>query len=289
MKFGGHETFHLRDNWIFKGMRMLEEQGDVFNNVEKSIEILGVGTNMVKSIRYWLIATGLAEVTDHGMRQTAPGTLLLKYDPYLDRLGSSWILHFYLSTNKKNTTTWYWFFNNFGVSEFSTDSAVHYLENYCSSKGKKVNTNTLVKDINTLLRMYVEPEFTGNKTPENTDICPLSKLFLISKQTNGLFKVNSPEIEELPLEMFGFCLIQFWKNELNKIFEFSFDELINRDCSPVKVLCLNTDRTIDLLDRLVEKFPKQFSYFRSGGFFTIKVHSDSSVKMLNEYYGERNG
>ena len=286
MKFGGHETFHLRDNWIFKGLRMLNKHGDMFSNSEKSIELLGVGTNMVKSIKHWLIATGLAETKKGKLHTSSIGDLIMGYDQYFDRLGSSWVLHYLLSTNEENATTWYWFFNKFGVSEFTSESASHYLENYCSSLKKKVNSNTLGKDINTLLRMYIEPEFTGNKSPEDNNICPLSRLALIKKQTNGAYRVCSPETDEIPIEIFGFCLINFWINQLDKISEFSFDELVNKDCSPSKVFCLNSDKTIDLLGKLVENYPNQFSYRRAGGFFTISIHSTATKRLLNAYYGE---
>ncbi len=286
VKFGGHETFHLRDSWTFKGLKMLDEQGDLFHNSEKSIELLGVGTNMVKSIRHWLIATELAEIKNGELNLSSMGTLLMAHDQYFDRLGSAWILHYLLASNKESATTWFWFFNKFGISEFTSESAVHYLENYCSSLNKRVNSNTLVRDINTLLRMYIEPEFTGNQTPEDNNICPLSKLSLIQKQRNGTYRVHSPDLDELPVEIFGYCLIQFWIKKLNKIPEFSFDELISKDTSPVKIFCLNNDKTVELLSILVEKYPKQFSYHRAGGFFTISIYSSKIQKLLNAYYGE---
>lgn len=286
MKFGGHETFHLRDNWIYKGLKMLENKGDLFGDSEKSIEYLGVGTNMVKSIRHWLVATRLINLENGKAKINNFGNLLLEHDQYFDQLGSAWILHYFLTSNKENATAWYWFFNKFGVSEFSSEDVSHYLNIFCSTHHKKVNSNTLTKDINTLLRMYVVPEFTGNKTPEDSDICPLSTLSLIVKQSNGKFKINPPEIDEIPIEIFGYCLINFWIEHLQRVPEFSFDELLKKDCSPVKVFCLNNDKASDLLDRLVEFYPKQFSYKRSGGIFAIKIHSPGVKKLLNAYYGE---
>ena len=285
MKFGGHETFHLRDHWIFKGIKMLENHGDIFAQPEKSVEVLGVGTNMVKSIRHWLIATQLVIIKQEKVIKSPFGKLLSHFDPYYAQLGSAWILHYLLSSNKKNATTWFWLFNKFGVSEFTADSAVYHLENYCTSQGKKVNTNTLTRDINTLLRMYVEPEFNGNKTPEDIHICPLSKLSLIKKLSNGCYRIQKPNIDDLPTEIFGYALTQFWINQLGKPLEISFDDLMNRDTSPAKVFCLNPDKVIDLLNRLVELFPKNFNTHRSGGFFTISVHSSVIDKdLIGSYY-----
>ena len=283
MRFGGHETFHLRDTWIFKGMKMLKDHGDLFSQPEKSIEILGVGTNMVKSIKHWLIATQLVDIQNGKMTQSKIGKLLNRFDPYYDHLGSIWLLHYFLSSNRENATTWFWFFNKFGVSEFTAESAVYYLESYCLSLEKKINLSTLTKDINTLLRMYVEPKLYGHKTPEDINICPLSKLSLIKEVTNGSYRLHSPDIDDFPVEIFGYTLTHFWKDKLGGVSEFSFDELMSKDGSPAKVFCLNTNKTIDLINKLVELFPKEFSCRRSGGFFTISIHSMTS-KPLGSYY-----
>ncbi len=288
MKFGGHETFHLRDHWIFKGMKMIEDYGDLFAQPEKSIEVLGVGTNMVKSIKYWLRATQMITIQKGKAIKSPLGKHLSYFDPYYDQLGSAWILHYFLSSNKENATTWFWFFNKFGVSEFTVDSIIYHLENYCNSVGKTIKLSTLTKDVHTLLRMYTKPEFHGNKTPEDIHICPLSGLSLIKRLSNNSYRVEGPDIDDLPTEIFGYTLIYFWRNQLEEISEFSFDELMNKDTSPVKIFCLNSDKVIELLDRLVELFPKTFSISRSGGFFTISVHPSVVEKsIIGSYYAKQ--
>lgn len=287
MKFGGHETFHLRDNWLFKGMQMLTSQGDLFSNRDEAIAVLGVGTNMVKSIRYWLLATRFATATDGKLTASNIGKLMLMLDPYCDRVGSAWLLHYFLSCSQSYATTWFWFFNKFGVHEFTVDAAVHYLSTYCMLNNKKINRNTLTKDINTLLRMYVEPVFVGHKTPEDVDVCPLTRLALIKKHPCNTYCVHAPDIDELPVEIFGYTLVEFWAQQLGKIAQFSFAELLNRDCSPAKIFCLNSDRTIDLLNRLVEKFPRQFNYHHAGGFFSVEINAKvRAEKLLDSYYGD---
>lgn len=289
MKFGGHETFHLRDNWLFKGMQMLANEGDLFNDRDEAIAVLGVGTNMVKSMRYWLLATEFATATDGVLTSSKIGELILARDPYCDWLGSAWLLHYFLACNKSYATTWFWLFNKFGVSEFTTESAVHYLEAYCQLNNKKINHNTLTKDVNTLLRMYVEPVFDGRRTPEDVDVCPLTRLALIKKDTGNTYRLNAPDVDELPVQIFGYALVHFWTQQLQRITQFSFDELLRHDCSPAKIFCLNTDRTIDLLNKLVENFPRWFSYYHAGGFFSVAINAKvREEKLLDSYYGEAN-
>ena len=60
MRFSGHETFPVRDGWLHKGLKLLIDAPDVLHD-KYAADHLGVGNNMAKSIRHWLLATGLAK------------------------------------------------------------------------------------------------------------------------------------------------------------------------------------------------------------------------------------
>ena len=59
MRFGGHETFAIREGWLHKGLRLLRDHPERLV-AEEAADWLGVGRNMAKAIRHWLVATGLA-------------------------------------------------------------------------------------------------------------------------------------------------------------------------------------------------------------------------------------
>jgi hypothetical protein len=50
--FSGHETFHCRQFWLKKGYDFLQ-RGKSFKD-DDAVVALGVGKNMVNSIRYWM-------------------------------------------------------------------------------------------------------------------------------------------------------------------------------------------------------------------------------------------
>jgi len=54
--FSGHETFTFRYGWLKKGMDDALKDPTVFSR-EDAIVRLGVGKNMVGSIRHWCLAT----------------------------------------------------------------------------------------------------------------------------------------------------------------------------------------------------------------------------------------
>ena len=58
VKLKGNESFNIREGWLRKGIRCVQDCPTLFSR-DDAMEILGVGSKMVKSIRYWLRATGL--------------------------------------------------------------------------------------------------------------------------------------------------------------------------------------------------------------------------------------
>lgn len=54
LTFSGHDSFHCRQLWLKKGYDFIEE-GYSFND-DYAVVQLGVGKNMVSSIRFWLKA-----------------------------------------------------------------------------------------------------------------------------------------------------------------------------------------------------------------------------------------
>ena len=55
MKFRAHDTFFIRKGWLSKGMKYVYVKPDVFvDKNENPMDVLGIGSNMVKALRYWL-------------------------------------------------------------------------------------------------------------------------------------------------------------------------------------------------------------------------------------------
>ena len=59
MRYGGHETFTIREGWLSKALTLLQDEPKVFFDKVELANALGVGVNMGKSIEHWLLATKL--------------------------------------------------------------------------------------------------------------------------------------------------------------------------------------------------------------------------------------
>src|SRR6266545_1488765 len=111
--FSGHETFPFRYSWLKKGLDAVTEDSALFLR-DRAMVVLGVGKNMVRSIRHWCLAAGILETlqgpthrpTGH-LRPTWLGTALLAddgWDPYLEDPATLWLLHWQLASNARRCT-----------------------------------------------------------------------------------------------------------------------------------------------------------------------------------------
>ena len=112
MKFRAHETFFIRKGWLYKGLRGVQNNQNVFiDKNENPMDVLGMGSNMVKSLRYWMQATQLtteSSVKGRSRAQTLTdfAQIIRENDPYMEELGTLWLLHYKLATNKELATAW---------------------------------------------------------------------------------------------------------------------------------------------------------------------------------------
>jgi hypothetical protein len=64
LKFSGHESFQCRNLWLKKGYDFLTQPEDKRKNFNDDLAVidLGVGKNMVSSIRFWMKAFGIIDL-----------------------------------------------------------------------------------------------------------------------------------------------------------------------------------------------------------------------------------
>ena len=93
--FSGHDSFQCRQLWLKKGYDFVLE-GNSFNE-EEAVVKLGVGKNMVSSIRFWMKAFNVLDNKDN---LTEFGNRLFDdkngYDPFLEDEARLWLLHYQL-------------------------------------------------------------------------------------------------------------------------------------------------------------------------------------------------
>jgi hypothetical protein len=259
--FSGHETFAFRYAWLKKGVDRLAQRKDAFLREEAMVE-LGVGKNMVRSIRHWCLATQVAEEGDYlsgtrarSMRPSKLGRRLFLdpgWDPYLEDDGSLWLLHWHLATNPERATTWYWAFNVLKEQDFTRETLlaalVRVVEEHYSGR---IAASSMKEDISCFLRTYVSGKRGATSTPEETLDCPLTNLSLIMEtgESNG-FRFNNGPKPGLPLSIFVYALVDTWDKRHRGQDTLSLREIVHGHGSPGRIFRLDDDSVLSYLDEI---------------------------------------
>ena len=109
--FSGHETFVFRYGWIKKAVDAVLDNPETFQDANAIVK-LGVGKNMVASIRHWALATHMLEeqpkTRGNQINCSELGRLIFGqsgHDPYLEDPNTLWVLHWNILANSDRCTT----------------------------------------------------------------------------------------------------------------------------------------------------------------------------------------
>ena len=174
--FARHETFHPRFGWLKKGFDSAAKEPSVFLRNDATIQ-LGVGKNMVRSIRYWCNAFKILE----NDRPTEFGTTLLMttgWDTYLEDPASLWLLHWHLLQYPCYASAWEFAFNFFHRIEFTFEDLFYDLCDYRDRTSPRTADSSIKKDVSCLLKMYAKQPTKASVSEDSLD-CPFVDLGLI--------------------------------------------------------------------------------------------------------------
>lgn len=294
MRFRAHDTFFIRKGWLSKGMKYVKRQPDVFVcKEEKPMDILGIGSNMVKSLRYWLQTVGLTKEPKSGKRLqsfTDFGESVFNNDRYIEELGTLYLLQYNLAKNIDEATSWYFFFNKFFMSEFTKDDFINALQNYININGEQVSIRSLTDDFNCIINTYI-PRYKLSSTevsPENNIDCPLGELGLIdivgkqqnlSGKTEILYKKSVPSIKSIDPWVALAVIVDNAKD--NKTI--ALNELLTAKNNIGRVFNLDSVTMLDLLHN-IEK-TGEIKIIRTAGLDIIKIINNHTFQeCVNIYY-----
>ena len=243
VKMKRHESFSIREGWLAKGLVAVKEDSKVFS-ASDATDVLGIGTNMVKSLKYWMTATCLIKEENKKMVLTELGNLIDKYDPYLEDIFSWWLIHLNLILNLEDSYVYNLFFNKCTMKAFSKREVFEHISNNLRNNKLEFNENILQDEVNMIIKTYSIDEKFDN--PENNFICPLSELNLIKKVDVNTYERMKPEYRNLNYLIIYYLLIKVSEDKDY----ISIDELLKMDNSPAKLLNLDKNLINEYLDEM---------------------------------------
>lgn len=243
LKLKRHESFSIREGWLAKGIKNVKEYGNVFA-LQNATDILGIGTNMVKSLKYWMTTTRLIEEKNREIMLSDFGSIINEYDPYLEDIFSWWLIHINMITNIDDAYIYNLFFNKCNIKTFTKRELYEKLYALLTNEKLTFNENILQDEVNMIIKTYTIDEKIDN--PENNFICPLSELNLLKKVDRDTYEKNRPEIRNLPFWVVYYiiCLLLYDRDNI------SIDELLKEENSPAKLLNMDKNLINEYLDEM---------------------------------------
>jgi hypothetical protein len=288
LKFSGHDTFHCRQQWLLKGLELIDNKElNGFHNLEESILNLGVGKNMVQAIQYWLRAFGLI---DEEKKLTEIAKLIFSkesgFDRYLEDEGTLWLLQ-YLICNVDIASIYKLIFSDYAKERISNEFDERQILNFIKLKITETNNReTSENTLNSDFKVFIQSYFSGIRTLKSLEDdynSPLIELNLISSisRENGIitYKLNRENRVDFPLEIFGFCLYDLYGNDT----AIQFKE-IRKTLGAYFVL---TNEGLEIIiERLCLKYP-EFIFNDDAGVRQIQLKANTEnykLKLLQNYY-----
>jgi hypothetical protein len=282
--FSGHDSFQCRQLWLKKGYDYVQE-GKNFND-EDAVVQLGVGKNMVSSIRFWLKAFNIIDNKDI---PTEFGKRLFDdengYDPFLEDEASLWLLHYQLVKNSF-ASIYSIIFNEFRKEKlfFNKETFVNYVKRIGESNPDlNFNENTVAKDFIVFANLYkIDPE---SKDVEDSFSGILSEIELLKTTGKGKeeqFYIENTERDNLPESVVLYIILDN-PNYGNSISLNSLEFDLN---SPGSIFALNRSGLMNKISEIASEF-KNITFTDQAGIKELQFKNKSDAyKILDTYYGK---
>lgn len=285
-KISGHQTFAFRYGWLEKGYTFVEAKHSFSN--EDAIVTLGVGKNMVDSIKYWGEMTGV--LSDE--KATEFGCLLLDekegWDPYLEDNASLWLLHWKLVTNPEYFTSGSAIFSLLHKPEFSKNDVAEAVARKIDQESRKAPSDRVImRDIDCYIRAYAGVKrFDKKKNEAETFDCPLKELGLIYPMSDAeMYRFAIGSKISLPPEIIGYTIWDYLERN-HKRDSMRIQEALYHEFSPGQVFMLDENALIEAINTLNTHpvWGPQFSFTESAGIALVHCTLSDGNEMLEYYY-----
>lgn len=276
--FSGHESFTCKSLWLKKGYDFIIDNGNF--NAADAVVRLGVGKNMVASIRYWLRAFGL---TDNDKP-----TRIARYifdskfgkDPFIEDLGTLWLLHFML-VSCKEATLYNWLFVQFQREQkyFDRLKMLNFVHRMMVEKEKQsaFNENTVKKDIGVLIQSYVLPIKVYALDDYSSLLIDLDLIRTTDEKT---YYFNIEGKRQLPWQIFLFAILSLKGN----------DDTVSYDLlQEIGLMFCMSDIEVIVMCKTIEENKTSFvRYSETAGIRQVQLLQKIKIEdILDEYYDKK--
>jgi hypothetical protein len=302
-RFSGHETFPLRYGWLFKAVKEVKNGRRIRstnkNDVESAVIQMGVGKNMVSSIKYWADVCQIVRNDEGFDKLTKEGEYIFGgdaskeqpcgADPFMEKPSTVWLVHWLINSNSTELSASRWFFNYFNGQRFDKKQLLKaLLADLDRRQITSFSENTIEKDIDCLIQTYTHRIANGNKITDDSFLSPLTELNLLRSGEGKTVRAELSSHQSLPKELFTYCLIKYWKENLRNSTTVSFDSVLSSPGSPARIFRLSQSALGDLIDAAHHLTGGQLSWTDTQGLrgvYCKDINYLDEFEFLDRIYG----
>lgn len=268
MRFSGHESFALRSAWLPKAFELLDANPNALADEEGAMIALGLGKNMVRSLRFWVEVFGLATPGERGMLELTPFAHAVfgpdGLDPYLEDRRTLWLLHWNISVRPHDAVfAWDFLLNRWPRNEFTKAEVVDAFARESARHSLRHSRVTLEQHFDVFLRTYVASR-SGRDFSEDSLDSPLVELGLIEqvgdrRASNGrreaLYAFRREVRDDVTPALFEYGLERMWLAQRAGEATLTFREIATAPLGPGQVFRLPEDdvrRRLEMYSGLAE-------------------------------------
>jgi hypothetical protein len=281
--FSGHESFQCRHLWLKKGYDYIAS-GKSFND-EDAVVSLGIGKNMVSSLRYWLRCF---DIIDYNDQLTDFAVKLLDnegWDPYIEDEATLWLLHYKL-VKKGMATTYSFIFNELRREkiEFTKENFLAFVKRRTEqNKIQPISQKTLTDDFGVMGKMYLRSN-AQSKDKEDSFSGLLTELDLIKtfgKRGEEFFIIENSIKDEIPDSILLYSILEMDGLDLSV----SLNAIENDFNSPGAIFAINRTGLINKIES-ISNTNSWVIFNDHAGIKEIqfKKKPKSNIEILEKYY-----
>ena len=227
-RFSGHETFVCRYSWLPKVIREIGNAPNLFTDDDNAMVALGVGKNMVRSIRFWAESAQVIEQVQKpaGYRTSEFGQQLLGHDghdAFLEDPRTLWLLHWKIATNPTQPLFfWHQLLNYWHRADFSESEILPFFLKNAPATSNLRSESTIEQGYRVFVNTYVPSRGKKGHIAEDNLDSPFVELDLVRRigdrraaedeSREVIYGFNLEDKTAVTAELFAYCLNEYWQN-----------------------------------------------------------------------------
>ncbi|MGY6285446.1 DUF4007 family protein [Methylorubrum extorquens] len=283
--FSGHESFAPRYGWLPKLYDAIVDDPGLFADEDGAIARLGLGKNMVRSLRFWGDAFGLLGAEGRMVRPTPLAVSILDpvdgRDRYVERTETLWKLHWALAT-RGHLGAWNVVFDEISDPEVTRRHLTTLVRQRAVRTRGEISQATLALHVSVFLQCYCGSE-QDDIVLEDTLGCPLQELRLcrlVDAAGDQVVRMPRGPKPGLTVGAFAHALADHWHSRLAGNRTVSLRSLLHERHAPGKVLKLDEATLLERMEATCREVGgMEVREDGVGGLHLVALHDDALSRL----------